>query len=130
MTSMGYYTDINPVHDSTLSYLETDMHLWIDSSLPANTWGNVDCLKAQDFLRCNSYNVRINSVLNNNTIGYNATKALVCHEAGHTVGLLHGNEAVPWRANDHAELGCMVTPIDGDLRGLGDHNNHQINSAY
>lgn len=130
MVSMGYYTDINTSKDSVLYYLDTDMHLWIDNSMPSGVWGNVDCLSAADYLRCSAYNVRLHPALNNDTIRYNATKALVCHEAGHTVGLMHGEDAVPVQDNDDIDLGCMVSPIDGDLRTLGAHNNHQINSAY
>lgn len=130
MTSMGYYTDINVSKESSLSYLETDMYLWIDNSLPAGIWGNVDCLSEVNYLRCRAYNVRIDPVLNDGTVGYNATKALVCHEVGHTVGLLHGVDAVPAQGNGDNDLGCMVTPIEGALRTLGAHNNQQINAAY
>lgn len=123
-------SDINTVRETSLSYLETDVHFWSDSSLTGtNTLANTDCLRAMDWLRCNAYQVRTRPDVY--TGDYNLAKAVVCHEAGHTLGLLHGSESVPQVSNQQAELGCMRTnPLTGDMRFPGSHNIQQLNSAY
>ena len=52
--------------------------------------------------------------------------SIVCHENGHAVGLVHGDEADPWQDASDPELGCMGT-ASGTLDW---HNVEQINLAY
>jgi hypothetical protein len=122
--------DMNTVRETSLSYLYTDIHFWSDTSLTGtNALGNTDCLTAIDWLRCGAYQVRIRPDIY--TGGYDLAKAVVCHEAGHTLGLLHGSQSVPVTSNQSVELGCMRTaPLTGDMRFRGTHNIWQINSAY
>lgn len=129
MNSWGT-TDVNTFRESSLSYLVTDVHFWPDPALQGTTTlGNVDCLKALDWLRCNAYNARIRPDVY--TGGYNLAKAVICHEAGHTLGLLHGSDSVPQVSDQQAAMGCMRTdPLTGAMRFPGTHNLHQLNSAY
>jgi hypothetical protein len=61
----------------------------------------------------------------------NYARALACHETGHAVGLLHGEDAyTSGIRNDDSRLGCMVTPVNGDLRLLGSNNVANINDVY
>lgn len=62
--------------------------------------------------------------------GSSAARALACHETGHGVGLLHGQNAEPTKANTAASLYCLKTPVTGADRYLGDHNVKQINRTY
>lgn len=53
---------------------------------------------------------------------------IICHEAGHAVGLLHGEDAYPVQLNNLSTLGCLVVPVDQKV--LGAHNEGEINAAY
>ena len=62
---------------------------------------------------------------------YFSGRAVACHETGHAVGLLHGKDAYTRNiSNTDERLGCMVTPIDGDLKYLDDSNVANINDVY
>jgi hypothetical protein len=123
-------TDINTVRETTLSYLETDVHFWQDSALAGtNTLANTDCLVAVDWLRCGAYQIRVRPDVYQGT--YNLAKAVVCHETGHTLGLLHGADSNPQVSNQSTALGCMRTaPLTGDMRFIGDHNIWEANRIY
>ncbi|MFI6288959.1 hypothetical protein ACIBCM_30155 [Streptomyces sp. NPDC051018] len=56
-------------------------------------------------------------------------EGVVCHEAGHAVGLLHGEDAAPALNDSHPALGCMRKPIGLGMT-LGANNRSQINSNY
>jgi hypothetical protein len=58
------------------------------------------------------------------------TKKRLCHESGHGVGLLHGDDAVPELGKKDQRLGCMVTPSDDGPYDLGTNNRQNINSVY
>lgn len=123
-------TDLSVYRDTTLSYLETDIHFWSDAALVGtDTLANTDCLAAVDWLRCKAYQVRVRPDVY--TGGYNLAEAVVCHEAGHTLGLLHGLESSPVVSNQNVNLGCMRTePLTGNMRSRGAHNVWEINRVY
>jgi hypothetical protein len=54
---------------------------------------------------------------------------VICHEAGHAVGLLHGQYARPPVSNTDDQLGCMKNPAPGGAV-LGSVNRDNINEAY
>ena len=55
----------------------------------------------------------------------------MCHEAGHAIGLTHGQNASPLLLNSDNSLNCMQTPDNEVLvASLGTHNIQQINAAY
>lgn len=123
-------TDLNTARDTSLSYLETDVHFWPDNTLTdTNTLANTDCLTAVNWLRCGAYQVRVRPDVYQG--GYNLAKAVVCHETGHTIGLLHGNQSNPQVANQNLDLGCMRTqPLDGQMRFIGEHNLWEADRMY
>lgn len=55
--------------------------------------------------------------------------SIACHEAGHAVGLVHGNDASPWQDPGAAWLGCMVNE-DEFPSDLGSDSTHLINVTY
>lgn len=55
--------------------------------------------------------------------------SVTCHEIGHAVGLVHGNNASPWVDPGAARLGCMVNE-DEFPNDLGAASTHQINLVY
>lgn len=94
-----------------------------------NTLANTDCLTAVNWLRCGAYQVRIRPDVYQG--GYNLAKAVVCHETGHTIGLLHGSQTNPQVSNKNANLGCMRTePLTGEMRFIGEHNLWEADRMY
>jgi hypothetical protein len=60
-----------------------------------------------------------------------ATKGRACHESGHGVGLLHGDDSDPQVPNDDGQLGCLQQPIPSSNTGqLGVHMRAEINQSY
>lgn len=58
-------------------------------------------------------------------------KGIACHETGHSLGLLHGDEGVPALSNtDHRTLHCMAKPSFGFDHHVGQHNLVHLNSHY
>jgi hypothetical protein len=84
--------------------------------------GRTWCDNAVDATKCDQHyvNFRSNSVV---------TAGLACHETGHAVGLLHGQDASPAQSNTEYWLFCMQDPV-GPGVGLGAHNAAQINAVY
>lgn len=66
------------------------------------------------------------NLLNRNSV----TRALACHETGHSVGLTHGSDATPYTADDANVMYCMETPIDNNRDILGPNNVANINLIY
>ena len=58
------------------------------------------------------------------------TRALVCHETGHAVGLLHGENSDPKVSNRDDRLGCMRKPIYSSEYGLGGNSISSVNNMY
>lgn len=56
-------------------------------------------------------------------------RGLACHETGHSVGLLHGQNAYPRTSNTDSDLGCMVTPVGSNVP-LGANGRNRINNTY
>lgn len=62
-----------------------------------------------------------------------ATTTTLCHETGHAVGLMHGDYATVYVANDNEDiLKCMVSPLDeiNDPYNFGNYNVFSINNGY
>jgi hypothetical protein len=55
---------------------------------------------------------------------------VVCHEVGHAVGLVHGEDAVPPVGNVDTRLGCMVTPYNAGQTRLSADETSEINATY
>lgn len=62
--------------------------------------------------------------------GYYNGRWLACHETGHAVGLMHGEDSSPVWDNYDARLQCMIKGRDIDLRFLGPMNVRNINKVY
>jgi hypothetical protein len=56
------------------------------------------------------------------------TSGVICHETGHSVGLVHGASSDPVQRNADPIMGCMQTPVA--ISSLGDHNVDMINATY
>jgi hypothetical protein len=57
-------------------------------------------------------------------------RQLACHETGHAVGLLHGDDADPYKDPSSPQLECMKNPRDASHYGLGETNTYWINWMY
>lgn len=71
------------------------------SGLVGLTWCN-DAVDSSSY-DCDQQYVKFDS-------GYAITKASSCHETGHAVGLVHGQDSYPVLTNVDSQLGCMRTP--------------------
>ncbi|WP_156727673.1 hypothetical protein [Streptomyces apocyni] len=54
--------------------------------------------------------------------------SIACHETGHAVGLVHGDEAIPRKNPEDPKLGCMIRK--GYDYDLGANNTAHINRTY
>ena len=58
-------------------------------------------------------------------------RALICHETGHAVGLLHPTDSVPFKERDDTRFACMMNAPIAAFYGLGpDPNVRNINATY
>jgi hypothetical protein len=119
-------TDLTVSFDSTPAFsgsAETDI-VFEESAvgLSSSTAGATFCNNAADTLACDQQYVRIRG-------GGYYTTGVTCHETGHAVGLLHGAQAAPKKANNDEALGCMETPTDS-FEVLDANNISNINSTY
>ncbi|GAA2264042.1 hypothetical protein GCM10009853_016700 [Glycomyces scopariae] len=126
MTNVYGPTDFSVSYDSTPSFsggAETDI-VYQESStgVSASADGVTFCNNAADSLRCDQQYVRIRG-------GGHFVKGLTCHETGHAVGLVHGNQASPQKSKTDEALGCMETPTSSD-EGLQANNIANINATY
>ena len=90
------------------------------ADVPGTATGIVFCDEAWSSLHCDQHFVPFESAT--------PPKALICHEFGHAVGLVHGSDANPQQLDTWPELGCMTTPVVGD--DLKDINVGNINENY
>lgn len=128
-----------------LSYATTDLTISYTSepssstdvkygygTLPRNVGGQTYCLDAQSSAVCGQFRIVFDA---DNVCAFgcsnNFLRAIACHETGHTVGLLHGEDALPPVRNTDIRLGCLRTPLsEGDTYALGQHNATEINYTY
>lgn len=100
---------------------ETDIIYQESSSkLPRNADGVTWCNDAASSTKCDQQYVRIRPQY---------TRGMACHETGHAVGLLHGDQAYPKKSKKDKALGCMKTPV-GSNQNLGSNNKGNINRTY
>lgn len=126
------------------SYDGTDLNTFYDSTPVFSGAGETDVIyrsKASDFgstnyigytwcdddeggstYECDQQYVNFRSL--------SANRALACHETGHSVGLLHGNNAAPYTSPTDSIMGCMTNPLNNGRDLLGSSNVSNINSAY
>lgn len=123
-------TDLDVIYTDTPKFSgpgETDVIFdYID--LPGNTIGRTECEDVYDSLRCDQVYVFFDvpdSIADDPTMLH----ALACHEIGHSVGLLHGDNAYLQVPDSDPMLNCMRTPVPRDV-ALGGHNVGQINGVY
>ncbi len=118
-------TDLLVVEEFTPSFSggsETDIIFQERASqVPASADGVTWCDDAVSSTKCDQHYV----IFDNDTPGTD----LICHEAGHAVGLQHGDRSYPIKSNGDDDLGCLTTdPIE--FSTLGSHNEGQINGTY
>jgi hypothetical protein len=92
------------------------------SDLPDSLDGATWCNDAADNRRCDQQYIRIRGA------GH-YSKGLSCHETGHAVGLVHGDQASPPKNNGDEKLGCLENPV-GSGEGLQENNRENINATY
>lgn len=135
---LSYHTtDLNIIYhnDSNVKYSgswETDVIYQNQNSLPANVWGRARCDDDVDGSECDQFYVsyhadKIDAEIPNNT---DLQRAIACHETGHTVGLLHGNNADPVQDSTAVEFRCMRTKPVPAVPSMGPHNIQQVNAHY
>ncbi|MEU3479174.1 hypothetical protein ACI2LO_16400 [Streptomyces sp. NPDC033754] len=119
-------TDLNTYYDSTPVFSgdsETDIYFEEDTppgGFAGYTWCNDDSPAPR--YSCDQQHVRILG-------GGYYTYGVVCHETGHAVGLMHGDDASPYvRPDNESIMHCMTTPAVE--AGLGPNNVANINSTY
>ena len=93
------------------------------SGLIGETWCD-DAVGGTSY-KCDQSYVRFNS-------DYNLDYELICHETGHSVGLLHGSNSDGASLHDDsgAALGCMETPDTTNHDSLVYVETSEINSTY
>jgi hypothetical protein len=134
-TMSGSYngTDLNTSYDSTPVFSgagETDM-VYRAKNQDFNDSGQnlIGYMWCDDVVNGSAYRCD-QAYINFINAGSVATRALACHETGHAVGLLHGEDAAPVTANDSTIVQCMATPIINSRPYLGTNNVSNINSVY
>lgn len=121
-TDLAVYFDTSPKYDGSG---ETDVIYRAKASDFAGTdfIGMTWCDDAVSSLRCDQQYVQFEDA-------YATDRALACHETGHSVGLLHGENAAPRFDNQDSRLGCMVKRIVSSLKFVGANNVSNINATY
>lgn len=95
----------------------------LPSSVLGITWCN-DAVNGDPQWDCDQTYVRIANPYYRSFSG-----SVACHEMGHAVGLVHGNDASPVLDPGDARLGCMVNE-DEFPGSLGAASAHLINTVY
>lgn len=128
------------------SYDPTDLNTYYDTSFKDSGSGETDIVYRADSSKFKDRDV-VGFYFCDDAVGsecdqgyvtfksasYSTTfmRALVCHETGHAVGLLHPNDGTPSNAQKDSRFECMMNEIDVNHYGLGaDPNVANINSVY
>ncbi|MBX3314551.1 MAG: hypothetical protein KDB02_14295 [Acidimicrobiales bacterium] len=117
-------TDLVVSRESPVVYTgsaETDVVFQVGAWVPSTAVGLTWCDNAVSSVRCDQHYARIRS-------GY-VNRGVVCHEAGHSVGLVHGDSAEPPVGGQEPILECM-RKAPGSLDRLGGHNRRMIDATY
>lgn len=116
-------TDLSVSYDSTPSWSgdsETDIY-YSEGTVSGSDNGYTYCENAAPGMyKCDQQYVKIEP-------GH-WSSGLVCHETGHAVGFVHGEDASPVVGMQDSRLGCMKKNVGSE--GLGDNNRRNINSVY
>lgn len=119
-------TDLNVVYQGNPVYsgsAETDLIYQAGSGgLSAGTLGIYWCNDAVSLNQCDQGYIRFRKS--------QPSKHLACHETGHGVGLLHGNNTTPMLSKTNTKLGCMVTPVNQTILNPRQLNIANINGNY
>lgn len=115
-------TDLNVSESASPVYSgdgETDV-IYKESSVAPGLLGATWCNDPVGTHTCDQQYVDIESYLG----------AITCHETGHAVGLLHGNNASPTLNAGDDRLGCMQNPVPSAAIYFDDNQVDNINGAY
>jgi hypothetical protein len=116
-------TDLSIVEEAPPVYsggAETDIVYQVNGQLAPQ--GLTVCDDPISSLKCDQF-----FVIFRDNPNYASNNAIACHETGHAVGLLHGQQASPVRANSDQSLECLAIPAPFVL---GAHSVPQINATY
>jgi hypothetical protein len=125
-TDLAIHYDSTPVFEgdaeTDIVYQEAEASLPLPSGILGAMWCNGS---APAWYECDQAYVRIES-----PDGFRRSGgSIACHETGHAVGLVHGDDAAPALDPGDARLGCMVNE-DEFPPGLGAASQHLINVTY
>jgi hypothetical protein len=113
--------DLNfPDKPDTSGTGETDL-IFTEGDVPPGYDGFTWCKDPSGRHECDQHQVRIE--------GEDFYYGLICHEAGHAVGLVHGDGANPKQSMTGSKMGCMKNPMPRDAV-LGSVNKDNINREY
>lgn len=118
-------TDLVVAEDTTPTYSgtsETDL-IFKESGVPGTADGITWCNDPISEYQCDQHYVDIQPDLY-------SSRGLICHEAGHAVGLTHGAQAYGVQSQTDPALGCMRTPIGPTQDNLGSQQVTNINANY
>ncbi len=124
----------DPIAELSITYVsapvysgsgETDI-IYQQADLPGTLLGFYWC---NDAVNGSTYKCDQGYVRFTTTVQYERW-ALVCHETGHALGLMHGSESSPVTNNSSSKLGCLRTPFDEEYRSLGPNNVTQLKDTY
>lgn len=134
LVNLDNHTDFTTarVFDAEFVPGQTDLYITTWAAFTGTTTlGQAVCVTVATADICSAYHIRIRpDVSNDADIQFARAKALICHESGHSIGLVHGQDADPGVSSTATSLECMKTPLDPGSRILGEHNVDQINANY
>lgn len=117
-------TDLSVTRHTKASYSggsETDIIFLYRDDLPSGVAGRAWCDDAVSSTKCDQHYAAF--------ADDTPSSSIVCHEAGHSIGLTHGAQASPAQSQTSSSLGCMKTPTGG-TNTLPSHITDQINDTY